>query len=187
MTVPLLPLAGSLRRSVPGLDCARIVGVGLPFKHTDDELRDMYAGGRANAQARRYARFWAAVIRSGLLPRRWVTLEVPGRKSGAPRRFPLGVATVNGERYLVPMLGEGCNWVANVRAADGRARLLHGTSETVQLIEVPVEQRPSLLKAYLEQVPGARPHIPVDRHAGIDAFVPIAARYPVFRVARRRA
>ena len=160
--------------------------MGLPFRHTDDELRNMYAGGRANGQARRYARFWAAVIRSGLLPRRWVTLEVPGRNSGAPRRFPLGMATVGGERYLVSMLGEGCNWVANVRAAAGRARLLHGTSESVQLIEVPVAQRPSLLKAYLEQVPGARPHIPVDRHAEIDAFVPIAARYPVFRIERRR-
>jgi len=102
--------------------------VGLPFRYTDDELRNMYAGGRANGQARRYARFWAAVFRSGLLPRRWVTLEVPGRNSGAPRRFPLGMATVNGERYLVSMLGEGCNWVANVRAVDGRARLLHGTS-----------------------------------------------------------
>ncbi len=164
-----------------------MISVSRPFRHTDDELRKMYAGGRANAQARRYARFWATVFRSGLLPRRWVTLEVPGRKSGAPRRFPLGIATVNGERYLVPMLGESCNWVANVRAADGRARLLHGTSELVQLIEVPVAQRPALLKAYLEQVPGARPHIPVDRHADTDAFVPIAARYPVFRVTLRRA
>ena len=159
--------------------------MGLPFRHTDDELRNMYAGGRANAQARRYARFWATLIRSGLVPRRWVTLEVPGRNSGAPRRFPLGIATVHGERYLVAMLGEGCNWVANVRAADGRARLLHGTSEPVQLIEVPVAKRPPLLKAYLAQVPGARPHIPVDRHSDIDAFVPIAARYPVFRVAPR--
>ncbi len=161
--------------------------MGLPFRHTDDELRNMYAGGHANGQARRYARFWAALFRSGLLPRRWVTLEVPGRNSGAPRSFPLGMATVNGERYLVSMLGEGCNWVANVRAADGRARLIHGTSERVQLIEVPVAQRPSLLKAYLEQVPGARPHLPVDRDSEIDAFVPIAARYPVFRVAPRRA
>ena len=161
--------------------------MGLPFRHSDDELRNMYAGGRANGQARRYARFWAAVFRSGLLSWCWVTLEVPGRNSGAPRRFPLGMTTVNGERYLVSMLGEGCNWVANVRAANGHVRLLHGTSQPVQLIEVPVAQRPSLLKAYLEQVPGARPHIPVDRHSDSDAFVPIAARYPVFRVARRRA
>jgi F420H(2)-dependent quinone reductase len=126
------------------------------------------------------------VFRSGLLARRWVTLEVPGRNSGAPRRFPLGIAAANGERYLVSMLGEDCNWVANVRAADGRARLLHGTSEAVELIEIPVAQRPPILKAYLEQVPGARPHIPVDRHSDVDALIPIAARYPVFRVARRR-
>ena len=97
------------------------------------------------------------------------------------------MATVDGERYLVSMLGEGCNWVANVRAADGRARLIHGTSERVQLIEVPIAQRPSLLKAYLGQIPGARPHLPVDRDSDVDAFVPIAGRYPVFRVARRCA
>jgi hypothetical protein len=31
--------------------------VRLPFRHTDEELRNMYPGGRANREARRYARF----------------------------------------------------------------------------------------------------------------------------------
>jgi len=122
------------------------------------------------------------VFRAGLLPRRWVTLEVTGRNSGRPRRFPLGVATVDSERYLVSMLGERCNWVANVRAAGGRARLLHGAAEPVRLIEIPVEQRPLLIKAYVQQVPGGRPHIPVDYDAPADAFVSTADRYSVFRV-----
>jgi hypothetical protein len=45
---------------------------------TDDDLRAMYAGGHGDRTARRFARFWAAVQGMGLMPRRWVTLEVPG-------------------------------------------------------------------------------------------------------------
>lgn len=36
----------------------------------------MYRGGRGNATARRYARFWSYLMRLGKLPQRWVTLEV---------------------------------------------------------------------------------------------------------------
>ena len=41
-------------------------------------VRGMYAGGRGNAAARRFARVWAAVFSAGLAPRRWVTLRLPG-------------------------------------------------------------------------------------------------------------
>jgi len=33
-------------------------------------VRGMYAGGRGNAAARRFARVWAAVFSAGLAPRR---------------------------------------------------------------------------------------------------------------------
>jgi hypothetical protein len=74
---------------------------------SDDRLRAMYAGGRADPTARRFARLWAGVFRLGLLPRRWITLE---------------------------------------------------------------------------KVPGARPHIPVNRHAPVADFEAISPRYPVFWV-----
>jgi hypothetical protein len=80
-----------------------------------DRLRAMYVGGRGNATARRYAWFWNRAFRLGLLPRRWVTLEVRGRRTGTLTRFPLGMADVGGQWYVVSMLGE-CNWVRNVRA-----------------------------------------------------------------------
>ena len=150
--------------------------------HSQEELRAMYPGGRANPTARRYARFWAGVFATGLVPGRWVTLEVRGRRTGRLCRFPLGIATVDGERYLVSMLGEDCNWVANVRAAHGEATLRHGRAENVILEEVPVPARPPIIKAYLNQVPGGRPHIPVSRHADASQFVAIAATQPVFRV-----
>jgi hypothetical protein len=80
---------------------------------------------------------------------------------------------------------EGCNWVRNVRAADGRATLRRRRAVPCGLVEVPVDERPPILKRYLEQVPGARPHIPVDRHAPAAAFAAITERYPVFRVEKR--
>lgn len=149
-----------------------------------DRLRAMYAGGRGDATARRFSRLWAAVFGLGLMPRRWVTLEVPGRRSGKLTRFPLGMADVSGQWYLVPMLGEGCNWVRNVRAADGRVTLRRRRALSCLLTEVPVAERAPIIRRYLQQVPGARPHIPVDRHAPMADFEAIAPRYPVFLVAR---
>ena len=147
-----------------------------------DRARAMYASGRADVAARRLARMWAKVFAAGLMPRRWVTLEVTGRRSGRRTRFPLGMARLDGHWYLVPMLGERCNWVQNVRAAHGQVILRHGRAVRCQLTELPVGERPPVLKSYLQQVPGARPHIPVSRDADVGAFTAIAERYPVFLV-----
>jgi hypothetical protein len=144
----------------------------------------MYPDGRGNATARRYARLWAAVQGAGLLPRRWVTLEVAGRRSGRITRFPLGMADWQGHWYLVSMLGDDCNWVRSVRAAGGRVVLRHGSARRYRLVEVPVAERAPILKRYLEKVPGGRPHLPIDRHAPVAEFAAIAACYPVFRVER---
>jgi hypothetical protein len=54
---------------------------------SDDRLRAMYQGGRGDPTARRFARLWAAVFRLGLAPKRWVTLEVAGRRSGQVTRL----------------------------------------------------------------------------------------------------
>lgn len=70
----------------------------------------------------------------------------------------------------------------NVRAANGRVTLRHRRAEQCWLTEVPVAERAPVIREYLNQVPGARPHIPVDRHAEIEAFEAIAADYPVFQV-----
>jgi hypothetical protein len=149
---------------------------------SDRSLRAMYVGGRGNATARRFARVWAFVLGAGLAPRRWVTLEVPGRRTGRLTRFPVGMADWQGSWYLVSMLGENCNWVRNVRAADGRVSLRHGRARPRRLVEVAVHERAPILKRYLQKVPGARPHVPVDRRAPLSEFEAIAARYPVFRV-----
>jgi deazaflavin-dependent oxidoreductase (nitroreductase family) len=141
----------------------------------------MYATGQGNAAARRFARFWTRVIVSGLLPKRWVTLEVPGRRSGELRRFPLGMADVDGRWYLVSMLGE-CAWTRNVRAVQGRVALKRWKRVKCTLSEVPVEERGRILQRYVEKVPGGRPHIPVPKGSPVAEFQAIADRYPVFLV-----
>lgn len=146
-----------------------------------DRLRAMYAGGHGNATAKRFARFWNRALHLGLLPRRWVSLEVVGRRSGAVTRFPIGMSDVDGQWYVVSMLGE-CNWVLNVRAADGRATLRRRRARPVWLVEVPAEQRAPILKRFVEKAPGGRPHLAVDRHEPVAAFEAIAAEHPVFRV-----
>ncbi len=118
----------------------------------------------------------------GIFPNYFVTLEVVGRKSGKRISFPLAMIVMDGERYLVSMLGEETNWVRNVKAAGGIATLRHGVSEHVRLEEVAVGQRAPILKAYLRRAPGARPHIAISKDAPVSAFETIAPKYPVFRV-----
>ena len=151
------------------------------FGISDESARAMYATGRGNAVARRFARVWGRVFALGLFPRRWVTLEVPGRRSGRTTSFPLGMADLDGRWYLVSMLGE-CDWVRNVRAADGLVVLRRRTRRRCRLVEVPVEQRGPILRRYVDKVPGGRPHIPVGRGAPVAGFQAIAGSHPVFAV-----
>jgi len=145
--------------------------------------RWMYRGGRPGALAHLLNRIAALQHSIGLLsPHNWVTLEVPGRRTGAPVRLPLVVAEHEGGRYLVSMLGAEANWVRNVHAAGGRVVLHHRGAETVTLDEVPPEARPPILRRYLAVAPGARPHFPIDRRAPLGEFEEIAYRYPVFRI-----
>lgn len=144
--------------------------------------RWMYRGGRPHLLAKILNRGWAIVHALGLFPNYMVTLEVIGRQSGKVISLPLAMAVVNGERYLVSMLGAEANWVKNLRAAGGEAILRHGRTEHVVLQEVEVSQRAPILKVYLQRAPGARPHIPVSKDAPVAEFEKIAAQYPVFRV-----
>ena len=144
--------------------------------------RWLYREGHPNRLAKILNRGWAFVHSLGILPNYLVTLEVVGRQSGKTISFPLAMVVMNRQRYLVSMLGEEANWVRNVQAAGGRAKLRHGVSEQVLLEEVAVSQRAPILKAYLQIAPGARPHIPISIDAPVSAFEKIAAQYPVFRV-----
>jgi deazaflavin-dependent oxidoreductase (nitroreductase family) len=142
----------------------------------------MYRSGKPNQLAAAMNRGWAIAGSLGIWPSRLVTLEVRGRTSGRTYSFPLIAADVDHERYLVAMLGSGATWVANVRAAGGHAVIHQRSRQDVWLEEVPVAERAPILRRYVQVAPGGRPHIPVDRHAPVEAFAAVADDFPVFRI-----
>jgi deazaflavin-dependent oxidoreductase (nitroreductase family) len=145
----------------------------------------LYRGGRPNRIAAAINAGWAAIHAWGIAPNYLVTLDVRGRRSGRTTSLPLVMAVVDGERYLVSMLGEGASWVRNVRAANGQAVLRHGRREEVRLEEVAAERRAPVLKAYLARAPGARALVPVRTDAPLAEFERVASRFPVFRILPR--
>jgi len=149
---------------------------------TDQRRQATVRGNLAAAAERFTSPMHAAIFGAGVSPRRWVVLEVAGRRSGQTRRFPVAIADYDGGRYVVSRLGERSNWVRNVRAAEGIVTIHHGPRRRCRLVEIPVKDRAPIIKCYLTQVPFGRPHVPVDRTAPLAAFAAIADRYPVFRV-----
>jgi hypothetical protein len=149
-----------------------------------DFKRWLYRGHRPNWMARIENRVYAALFSWGILPDSMVTLEVTGRTSGRMIFLPMAVTVVNGQRYLVSMLGGQVQWVHNVRAAGGRVVFHRQGREEVLLAEVPAEQRAPILKAYLQRAPGARPHIPVHKDAPLAEFEQIAPAFPIFWVVK---
>lgn len=148
----------------------------------DNYLRWLYRSGRPNLFARLQNRASAVMFAAGILPNRAAALEIRGRRTGRVISFPVVVADLEGERYLVSMLGANVNWVRNLNETGGQAVLRHGRRENVHLREVEPGARAPILRRYLEVAPGARPHIPVDRGAPLTEFARIAADYPVFRI-----
>ena len=81
------------------------------------------------------------------MPQVLLTLQVRGRRSGCLHDTVLVGAKHDGQLYLVSMLGDGSEWVRNVRAAGGEAFVKRGQSRRVQLTEVPAGERGPILKA----------------------------------------
>jgi deazaflavin-dependent oxidoreductase (nitroreductase family) len=148
-----------------------------------DFNRWLYQGQRPNWIAKILNKAYAAVGSLGIASNYLVTLEVTGRKSGRTISLPVVVTVVNGQRYLVSMLGGNVQWVLNVRAAGGRAVIRSGGRKAIQLEEVPTDQRAPILKTYLQRAPGARPHVPVNKDAPLAEFQKVAVAFPVFRIA----
>jgi deazaflavin-dependent oxidoreductase (nitroreductase family) len=125
----------------------------------------------------------AGLTRLGLSVAGSRVLEVPGRKSGEPRRTPVNLMTFEGARYLVAPRGH-TQWVRNLRAS-GRGRLLVGRrAEPFSAVELPDEAKPPLLRAYLKrwkwevgQFFGG-----VGPDASEDELRRIAPDHPVFRL-----
>ncbi|WP_404351104.1 nitroreductase family deazaflavin-dependent oxidoreductase [Phycicoccus jejuensis] len=77
-------------------------------------------------------------------------LTVTGRRSGLPRSTPVNLMPLEGERYLVAPRGV-TEWVRNVRANPEAELRLGRRTERVRLVEVPVVERPAVLRVYLRR------------------------------------
>ena len=113
-------------------------------------------------------------------------LEVRGRKTGEPRRTPVNVLTLDGARYLVAPRGQ-TQWVRNLRVV-GSGRLLVGRrAEVFSATEVPDDEKPAILRAYLERWKwevGAF-FAGVGPDASDDELRRIAPDHPIFRIEPR--
>jgi deazaflavin-dependent oxidoreductase (nitroreductase family) len=145
-------------------------------------LRLFYRDWRPTRLGRLVNGVWAWLSGRGLTPRILLTLQVKGRRSGRLRTSVLVVARHDRQLYLVSMLGEGSDWVRNVRAAGGEAFIKRGRSRPVKLTEVPVSERGPILKIYCHVATSGRRHFPVPHNAPVSEFDAVAERYPVFRV-----
>ncbi|WP_288126538.1 hypothetical protein [Thiomonas sp.] len=145
-------------------------------------LRFFYRGWRPTCMGRLWSRMYAWVAGLGLLPRMLLTLQTHDRSGGRVNSTILVAATYQGRRYLVSMLGEGSEWVQNVRAAGGKASIKRGRSQPVQLTEIAPHERAVILKAWAQVATSGRHHLPVPHDAPVSAFEAIAADYPVFRI-----
>lgn len=130
-----------------------------------------------------------ALTRLGLSPAYVVTLNVPGRRSGELRRTNLVLCEHQGGRYLVALAGES-EWARNVRAARGRVVLTRrGRPLRATLVEVPVEERAPVLRAYLVRAGRDESSLAVTREAenvfgvqDVTRLADVAHRHPTFRV-----
>lgn len=145
-------------------------------------LRFFYRGWHPTRLGRFWSGAFAWVSGLGLAPEVLVTLQVKDRTSGRLCSTILVAGNYQGHRYLVSMLGDGSEWVQNVRAACGKAFVKRGRSRPILLTEIPPDARAPILKAWCQVATSGRRHLPVPHDAPLSAFEAIAADYPVFRI-----
>jgi deazaflavin-dependent oxidoreductase (nitroreductase family) len=110
-------------------------------------------------------------------------LAVRGRKSGEWRTTPVNPLNLEGERYLISPRGN-TQWVRNMRVAGGGELRVGRRVERFAATEVPVADRPRVLRAYLKKwkfevgtfFQGVGPDAPDDK------LLAIAPDHPVFRI-----
>jgi deazaflavin-dependent oxidoreductase (nitroreductase family) len=110
-------------------------------------------------------------------------LSVPGRASGELRSTPVSPLTHDGKRWLVSAFADA-DWVKNLRAS-GWGSLTKGTRvERVRVLEVPLEQRAPVIRAFVEQMASGRFAFDLAPDSPPEAFAAAAERYPVFEIVK---
>jgi deazaflavin-dependent oxidoreductase (nitroreductase family) len=110
-------------------------------------------------------------------------LAVRGRSSGRVRIVVVNVLRHRGERYLVSPRGT-TQWVRNLRAAGEGELRLGKRSEAFRAVELPVGERPPVLRAYLRRwrLEAGGFFDGVGPNAADSDLLRIAGHHPVFRI-----
>ncbi|MFZ0311985.1 MAG: nitroreductase/quinone reductase family protein [Candidatus Korobacteraceae bacterium] len=129
-----------------------------------------------------FNRCFGFLVGLGLGPKYIYLLQVRGRKSGKLYSTPVDLLEIAGKRYLVAPRGY-TQWVRNAEAA-GEIVLKRGSwRQSFRLRAVPDPDKPDLLKAYLDRFKTAvQRYFPIAAGSEAQAFVAIAANYPVFEL-----
>ena len=118
----------------------------------------------------------------GLAPSYMYMLTVKGRRTGKTYSTPVNVLKIDGRYYLVGGRGHTA-WSKNAQAS-GKVTLKRGrTSRQYRVTPVPDDEKPVILKAYLEEYRHTvQRFFAVPAGSPTDAFNAIAERHPVFEV-----
>jgi deazaflavin-dependent oxidoreductase (nitroreductase family) len=131
---------------------------------------------------RAFNKLFGVLVGLGLgLPHNYV-LHTRGRRSGRSYATPVNVLTLDGKRYLVAGRGY-TQWVRNALAS-GTVSLTKGRrSEELNLREVPDDEKPEILKAYLDRFQlTVQRYFPIPAGSPAETFRPLVERYPVFEL-----
>ena len=110
-------------------------------------------------------------------------MRVKGRKTGEWRSTPVNLLSFEANRYLVAPRGE-TQWVRNLRAA-GTGQLLVGRRvEVFRAVEIPSEEKPAVLRAYLKRWKAEVGVFfdCVSASSSDEELMTIGPRHPVFRL-----
>lgn len=127
----------------------------------------------------------AALTKLGLSVWGSRVLEVPGRRTGEPRRTPVNLLTIEDRQYLVSPRGQ-TQWVRNVRANQGRLDLLVGRRRTHHIAtELGGDEKIAVLRAYLRRwkMEVGQFFEGVDADSSDEELQAAAPRHPAFRLA----
>jgi deazaflavin-dependent oxidoreductase (nitroreductase family) len=136
---------------------------------------------RPTAIERGLNRAFGALIGLGFGLNHNYLLQVRGRKSGRLYSTPVNLLEIGNKLYLVCPRGRA-QWVRNAEAS-GRVLLKKRRIQEFALSAVPEEEKPAILREYLERFRiTVQRYFPVSAGSPTAAFASYASRYPVFEL-----
>jgi deazaflavin-dependent oxidoreductase (nitroreductase family) len=140
---------------------------------------------KPGAAARLFNNLYRFFVGLGSGPKDSYLLQVRGRKSGRVYSMPVHLLRFKGKEFLVAPRGP-TQWVRNAQAS-GEMALKRGTTRReFRLRAVQDEERPQILKAYLDTFTSTvQRYFPMPAGSPVKAFEAVSVYYPLFELRSR--